>query len=345
VTTNKFAIHSTSTEPKKSKKDKDKANVSATHRSETPKTSAGNDFTFPDGSKGISFPDGSYQVYIAKGHMSKKFKKESNTSYSGLFTPSHATPSGSKKDKKRKFDGKENKNTVAWASQYKKDHPSMSWTDVYQEAVCDTCGKGKGHVTEDCRKRNRKTAGVHSTDAVSYGQESEKDIFPMRNVSGFFSCHMTNAQSVPVTEEQVYMAALRKLKNRDYVNLDPHANIHVWNNRERLTNVRKIEPVSVTGFGGFTKTLDTIGDHPLFGEVFVDEDNAYNIISSSVMRKHYGYFRRITKDNKTEFLYSEEHKSVFRFDEDPDDGFYKISFNELNREMRRAFPNVCKAVS
>ena len=167
----------------------------------------------------------------------------------------------------------------------------------------------------------------------------------MRNTSGFLSCCMTNAQSIPLTPDRLEQDRLTKTKNRNLVNMDTHANIHVWESGRHLDNVRKVKPIRVTGFGGFSKLLDTVGDHPLLGEVFIDPDNAYNIISCDLIRMEAGYLRRTSKDNMKEYLYNDDLHSVLCFERDPSDGFYKMSINKLNDEMKRCFPRMCYAMS
>ena len=164
-----------------------------------------------------------------------------------------------------------------------------------------------------------------------------------KNTSGFFSCFSTFSK--PVSEEHSYNEKLRKDTNMNKLNLDSHANINVFMNESLLSNIRKVKPIKVKGFGGMYKYLDTVGDHPLLGEVFLEKDNDFNIISVTSMREEHGYFRRISKDNLKEYLYNDDLQSVFTFDLDPADGFYKISLEDFNNEMKRIFPNLCMSVS
>jgi hypothetical protein len=103
--------------------------------------------------------------------------------------------------------------------------------------------------------------------------------------------------------------------------------------------------VTVKGFGGFTKHLDTAGDHPLLGEVLIDPENEYNIVSYDLLRECGGYLRSISEDNKKEYLYNKEINSVLTFERDPFDGFYKMSMKDLNKEMKRTFPKMCYSAS
>jgi hypothetical protein len=205
---------------------------------------------------------------------------------------------------------------------------------IYQTTKCRQCNK-YGHLEKDCTFRGGDTQGrtVQSTYYVPEPQESEA---AKRNTSGFFSCFTTFSR--PVNKEA-------KVKNEEYLNLDSHANINVFMNESLLSNIKKVQPIKVKGFGGMYKYLDTVGDHPLLGEVFLEKDNDFNIISVTAMRVEHGYFRRISKDNLKEYLYNDDLQSIFTFDLDPADGFYKISVKEFNKELMRIFPNLCMSVS
>jgi hypothetical protein len=303
--------------------------------------SKGNKFTFPNGDKGQKNPDNTFQVFTVKG-LSKKFKKDTQE-YSGLFKPSHV--GGKRKFENNKHsnssDGKNPKTKELVKKLLAKD-PSKSESDIYKTIQCriPECGKF-GHIASDCSLR-KGSGGSTPKQVRTVALTSETEV---RNTSGFFSVSMTNCHSKPMTEEEIYNQELYALKNKEMVNLDSHANIHVWNNKDALRNVRKVKPISVEGLGGYIKKLDTVGDHPLLGEVFIDEKNKYNLISIDLMREDHGYFRRISKDNKTEWLYNEDLKSLLTFKRDPVDGFIKMPITELNEEVKRIFPNLCMSVS
>ena len=83
----------------------------------------------------------------------------------------------------------------------------------------------------------------------------------------------------------------------------------------------------------------------MLGEVFLDEDNDFNIVSITALRVEHGYFRQFSKDNLKQYLSNEDIRSVFTFELDPADGFYKISVKEFNKELMRIYPNMCFSVS
>ena len=212
--------------------------------------------------------------------------------------------------------------------------------EIYQTTKCKKCNKF-GHLQADCTA----TGGETTTRVVqsTYSAVPQESEAAKRNTSGFFSCYTTFSK--PVHEEDTYIEKLRRERNEEYLNLDSHANINVFMNESLLTNIRKVQPIKVKGFGGFYKHLDTVGDHPLLGEVFLEKDNDFNIISITSMREEHGYLRRISQDNLKEFLYNDDLQSIFTFNLDPADGFYKISVKEFNTELMRIYPNLCMSVS
>ena len=299
------------------------------------------EMTFPDGSKGQKNSDGTFQVFTTTG-MSKKFKKGSEQ-YNGLFKPNHAAAKRSDSGGKRSsHDNKHTKELVKKRLSQDKTK-KLTEAQVYKSLQCDKCQKF-GHIKADCTwsppgESNNTGRHVMQTVVELPVSDTEK-----RNQSGFFSCYMTKF-SKPMTEEDIYEEKAFKYNNYNSCNLDSHANIHVWCNDEALKNVRKVKPIKVKGFGGFHKFLDTVGDHPLLGEVFIDKENGYNIISCDLVREQQGYFRRTSKDNKKEYLYNDELKSVITFERDPTDGFHKCSLRDLNIELMRIMPNLCMSIS
>jgi len=292
--------------------------------------------TFPDGSSGQKFSDGTYQVFTQAG-ISKKFKKDSKE-YNGLFKPSHVSKRPDNSKRSDKYDNKHTKELVKKRIREDKTK-KLTEAQVYKSLQCNRCNKW-GHIAPDCKMQEIDS----STKVMSINADLPISEHEKRNQSGFFSCNMTS-HSKPMTEEDIYNEKLYSLKNYHYCNIDDHANIHVWCNDEHVKNIRTVKAVKVVGFGGMSKYLDTVGDHPLLGEVFIDKDNGYNIISVDLMREQQGYFRRINKDNTKQYLYNDDLKSVFTFERDPVDRFFKCSIKDLNIELLRVFPNLCMAIS
>ena len=333
--TNKFAVHSTESD---SAADKGKKRKERGDKPSTP--SEGKKFTFPNGDEGKEFPDGTYQVMAVAG-LSKKFKKDSAQAKELFKKPS---PRSDRSPKKETTHNEEVKpKTKALARRLKEENPDKIWADIYKMITCRGCGL-TGHVKAECKRSNNDSPkAIHNTKAEEV--ERPRSQTEMRNLSGFFSAYMTNHMSRPIDPDLEYVEAFEREMRAEYVNIDNHANIHVWVSSKYLTNVRQVNPINVKGFGGFTKTLSVVGDHPLLGEVFVDEENGYNILSTDLLRKNTGYLRRTSDDNMREFLYNKELRSVISFDRDPVDGFYKVSIAKLNAEIKRAFPNMCRESS
>jgi hypothetical protein len=148
-----------------------------------------------------------------------------------------------------------------------------------------------------------------------------------------------------MTEEDKLIEDMAIEKNKHYCNIDGHANIHLWNNEDELTNVREVDPIFIEFGGGFTKKVNRVGEHPLLGIVYIDRNNKHNIVSVDVMRERQGYLRRLSEDNMTEYLVNKELGSILTFARDPADGFYKMPIVSLNREALRIFPKMCQAIT
>ena len=116
---------------------------------------------------------------------------------------------------------------------------------------------------------------------------------------------------------------LEKFDNLTCLNLDSHANIHVFKNPALLENIRPApKPIRVRGVGGIV-TYKLIGDHKIFGEVIFDKNNEFNILSQTLAREK-GYLVTISSDNNTIYLINKNynnHTLIFKLD--VRDGFYK----------------------
>ena len=306
------------------------------------KSNKDKDMTFPSGATGIKHSDGSFQVHTTVG-LSKKFKKGSEE-YNGLFKPTHVG------NNKRKFERTQNSHMEAYVKKHlsklgklSSDEYKRKKSELYKSTLCDKCKK-PGHLKGDCKAQvGAEQTQTRSVNTTSFVDEPEISVASKRNTSGFFSVYSTFSK--PMSEEEMYRDQLIKEKNMEYLNGDDHANIHVFMNKRLLTNIRKVVPIKVKGFGGFYKHLDTVGDHPLLGEVFLDEDNDFNIVSITALRTEHGYFRQFSEDNLKQYLSNDEIRSVFTFELDPADGFYKISIKEFNKELMRIYPNMCMSIS
>ena len=335
---NKFAVDST--ENKGKKKDNDNEKVLPPGVSE---------IIFPNGDKGLYHPDGRYQVHSVKG-LSKKFKSNSEA-HSGLFKPSHASNPKALKGKKRKVsldrdNNSGNERTREYAKKLKEmdENKSKTWKEIYQMIKCYNCQQ-EGHLSYNCPNPSKsRDSSNKSVTSIEAGAQVIQVPGELKHTSSFFSLYMVS-WSRPMSDEEIYNQNLLEEKRVHYCNLDGHANIHLWNNEEELTNVRTVDPINVEFGGGFTKKYDKVGEHPLLGIVYVDKSNKHNIISVDRMREEQGYFRRISEDNLKEYLVNKELGSVLTFERDPMDGFYKMPIVSLNREALRIFPKMCQAIT
>lgn len=332
---NKFAVDSTESKGKNKGEKALPAGVS--------------EYVFPNGEKGIYHSDGNYQVHSVKG-LSKKFKSNSE-SYSGLFKPSHVQNPKTqiRGDKKRKVTFNNNSNNQERTKEYAKklkgmdEHKSKSWKEIYQLIKCYNCNE-HGHLSYNCTKQSNGDSNAKSVTSIDAGASAIQVPGKLEHTSSFFSLFMVS-WSKPITEEEIYKENLIEEKRVHYCNIDGHANIHLWNNEEELSNVREVDPITVEFGGGFTKKMNRVGDHPLLGVVYIDKNNKHNIISVDIMREQQGYYRQVSEDNMKEYLINKEMGSILTFERDPMDGFYKMLIVDLNREALRIFPKMCQAIT
>ena len=333
---NKFAVDSTETRGKKKNIEK-----------EQKLPPGASEYVFPNGEKGVYHSDGNYQVHSVKG-LSKKFKSDSE-SYSGLFKPSHVSnPKAPRGDKKRKTvsdNSNNNDRTREYARKLKgmDENKSKSWKEIYQLIKCYNCNE-EGHLSYNCPKQGKRDHNAKGVTSIDAEAPSIQIPGKLEHTSSFFSLFMVS-WSKPITEEEKYNEELIEEKRVHYCNIDGHANIHLWNNEEELTNVREVDPITVEFGGGFTKKMHRVGDHPLLGVVYIDKNNKHNIISVDVMREQQGYYRKVSEDNMKEYLINKEMGSILTFERDPMDGFYKMLIVDLNREALRIFPKMCQAIT
>ena len=73
--------------------------------------------------------------------------------------------------------------------------------------------------------------------------------------------------------------------------LDSMANVNVACNTDLVVHIRRTDSAGLRGIGGVTK-LDEIGTHPLWGDVFIDRSQPFNILSLHQAQMH--GFRELT---------------------------------------------------
>ena len=108
---------------------------------------------------------------------------------------------------------------------------------------------------------------------------------------------------------------------------DSHANVCIFANPFMLANLRDLDtPRVIEGLCGMKVTLRRVGDHPIFGTVFVDPRNKYNLVGEPVIRKLGMQFIKSEDDKHQDLVQKSTGNVVMRFHLDSADGFYKASF-------------------
>jgi len=115
----------------------------------------------------------------------------------------------------------------------------------------------------------------------------------------------------------------------DYLSLDNHANVCIFNNESILENIKEIKRAQpVNGLGGNIKLYKRFGNHPIFGNVMIDPDNKFNIVSLHQLLKK-GYRYRTDKDNTYTFIVNKTDDIILTFTRDTKGGFYKLPISEV----------------
>jgi len=101
----------------------------------------------------------------------------------------------------------------------------------------------------------------------------------------------------------------------------------IFANPFMLANLRDLDtPRVIEGLCGMKVTLRRVGDHPIFGTVFVDPRNKYNLVGEPVIRKLGMQFIKSEDDKHQDLVQKSTGNVVMRFHLDSADGFYKASF-------------------
>ena len=192
--------------------------------------------------------DRSYRVYTVQG-ISPKLKYEPGVN--------------NKQDKQTQFqpyrnNNKNNPYTEMYIQNKMKNDKNLTRQQILNELICNKCNK-KAHVMKDCRSKvsqdnneKKTTVNVIHTDKLN-----ETDEETPAHLKGFFMYTTSN-------QEQDEM-------NFNCVNIDDHANVHLFCNKSLLTNIRKLDnPIKVNGMGGLHKNIEYMGTHPLLGDVLYD---------------------------------------------------------------------------
>jgi len=313
---------------------------------------------FADGkSVGYQEPDGTFRVFTAKG-ISRKMKYEPGTNNSDGNSKNNGPQQSDNKNKSS--GGKPNSKTPYTdrfvANQIKKTGKTKN--EILSELECRKCGRKHRVVAKDCTSEVKtnsaapgglvlNSAALMASEGPSFEtvEYSDEEIIetPM-HLRGFFNTmDMAHGLSKQMSPEQMDLQERQKLKNYNSVNLDDHANIHLFCNKRLLTDVKRLkDPVRIAGIGGMSIEVSQLGQHPLLGDVLYEPKNGYNIMSLDLLEEM-GYEDRKATDKKTRYLYNAATKSLITFHKDPIDRFWKCPVESFDAELLRLFPVVATA--
>jgi hypothetical protein len=122
--------------------------------------------------------------------------------------------------------------------------------------------------------------------------------------------------------------------NLSYV-LDSMANVNVACNPELVVHLR-VTDVAGLRWIGLTTKLENIGTHPLWGDVFIDRSQPYNILSLHQAQVH--SFRELTsQDQQRKILSNPERSTALVFHKDDTDKFYKLHASKVVEYIRKVY--------
>ena len=302
--------------------------------------------TFEDGTHGIKMKDGSYQVFVVdkKGVPTNvKHMKGYETKKKGIGL----------KPFKEKETGKEavsKKEKILVKLMNKHDCSREEAKSKYVK--CFKCNDYVNHWTDECTKSNdttkskdklkdktKKIKFANAYSSISLPPDDDSDA--SSTASNYYSKHAYVVWSKPLHGEVPYIAAFmteseRKLTGNHYKWIfDPGANINVICNDELVINIRTIEKQSANGIGG-PATFTEVGDHPLFGECFINREQTVNLLSAYQARMN-GFMSRISNDNLKITLFNKDKNLVLVFHEDANDHLYKCHANNISKMVKKLY--------
>lgn len=219
---------------------------------------------------------------------------------------------------------------------------------------CNNCGK-PGHISPDCTSPDQKRSGDNASVSSNRSKKSNrgKKKKGKNNGNGTMGSIFT-ADDASESEGEAFssftccsgyskhVASIKpdvdgKFDNYTCYSKDDHANVCIFSNPFMLSNLRDLDqPRVIEGLCGMRAHLQRVGDHPIFGTVFVDPRNKYNLVGEPVIRKLGMQFVKSKDDKHQDLVKKSTGKTVLRFHLDPSDGFYKASF--LTGKVRTAMP-------
>ena len=117
--------------------------------------------------------------------------------------------------------------------------------------------------------------------------------------------------------------------------LDSMANVNVACNPDLVVHLRATEVAGLRGIGGTTK-LEEIGTHPLWGDVFIDRSQPYNILSLHQAQEH-GFRELTSQDQQRKILSNPDRGIALVFHKDDTDKFYKLHASKVVEYIRKVY--------
>jgi hypothetical protein len=113
------------------------------------------------------------------------------------------------------------------------------------------------------------------------------------------------------------------------------ANVNVACNPELVVHLRATDVAGLRRIGGTTK-LEEIGTHPLWGDVFIDRSQPYNILSLHQAQVH-GFRELTSQDQQRKILSNPERGIALVFHKYDADKFYKLHASKVVEFIRKMY--------
>ena len=117
--------------------------------------------------------------------------------------------------------------------------------------------------------------------------------------------------------------------------LDSMANVNVACNPDLVVNLRATDVAALRGIGGTTK-FEEIGTNPLWGDVFIDRSQPYNILSLHQAQVH-GFRELTSQDQQRKILSNPERCIALVLHKDDTDKFYNLHASKVVEYIRKVY--------
>ena len=243
----------------------------------------------------------------------------------------------------------QNPKTEEYVANQMRKHPERTRKEVIEKMRgCKHCGKK--HFDEDHKDLGAKTGDQkqdgkkggkpkskpgknkgrsYSTNAYGEDEDAEAEEDYANIIATSMGMWMIKSvvPAVHSTEEKLGVWKPFSAKSSDdhwCINLDNHANINIFRNKDLLTNLRNLAvPHVIKGSTGEAE-FGTVGDHPHFGETIYNPKAEYNIVALCKANDAgfvHSYVRQ--NDNSESELVNPKTGVRYHFRRDPNDRFDK----------------------